>query len=102
MLHLRERHPQLKIELVLNDRIVDPVTEGVDISLRLGDCGRGNFIARRLGYRIATVPVHWEHVRGSKVRPVQDAALMFIDVVRVRINALRGLYDPQRGNMPSS
>lgn len=60
------------------------------------------FIARRLGYRIATVPVHWEHVRGSKVRPVQDAALMFIDVVRVRINALRGLYDPQRGNMPSS
>lgn len=51
------------------------------------------FIARRLGYRIATVPVYWEHVRGSKVRPVQDAALMFIDVVRVRINALRGLYD---------
>ncbi len=49
LLRLRERHPQLKIELVLNDRIVDPVTEGVDISLRLGDCGSGSFVARRLG-----------------------------------------------------
>ncbi|MCJ2093364.1 LysR family transcriptional regulator [Methylobacterium sp. J-072] len=47
---LRERHPQLKLDLVLNDRIVDPVTEGVDISLRLGDCGIGNFVAVRLGH----------------------------------------------------
>ncbi|HQZ88707.1 MAG TPA: glycosyltransferase family 2 protein [Thermomicrobiales bacterium] len=51
------------------------------------------FIARRLGYRIATVPVYWEHVPGSKVRPIQDSALMFLDVVRVRVNALRGRYD---------
>jgi DNA-binding transcriptional LysR family regulator len=50
LLSLRDRHPQLKIDLVLNDRIIDPVTEGVDISLRLGDCGEGSFVARRLGH----------------------------------------------------
>jgi DNA-binding transcriptional LysR family regulator len=46
---LRERFPQLRIDLILNDRVVDPVTEGVDISLRLGSPGNGNFVAQRLG-----------------------------------------------------
>ncbi len=59
------------------------------------------FIARRLGHRIATAPVYWEHVPGSKVRPVQDAALMFLDVVRVRLNAMRGLYEPSRARIPT-
>ncbi|MGC2944410.1 LysR family transcriptional regulator [Burkholderia ambifaria] len=47
---IREQNPQLHIDLVLNDEITDPVTEGVDISLRLGQIGDGNFVARRLGY----------------------------------------------------
>ncbi|MTJ79550.1 MAG: LysR family transcriptional regulator [Telmatospirillum sp.] len=50
LLRLRDRHPQLKIDLVLNDRVVDPTTEGVDISLRLGDHGDGSFVARKLGH----------------------------------------------------
>jgi len=50
ILRLRKHHPLLKIELTLNDRIVDPVTEGVDLSLRLGDLGEGSFIARKLGH----------------------------------------------------
>jgi DNA-binding transcriptional LysR family regulator len=50
LLDLRSHHPQLKIDLVLNDRVVDPTTEGVDISLRLGDHGEGSFVARKLGY----------------------------------------------------
>jgi len=47
---IREQNPQLHIDLVLNDEITDPVTEGVDISLRLGQIGDGNFVARLLGY----------------------------------------------------
>ncbi|UEP26117.1 LysR family transcriptional regulator [Burkholderia ambifaria] len=47
---IREHHPQLHIDLVLNDEITDPITEGVDISLRLGQIGDGNFVARRLGH----------------------------------------------------
>jgi DNA-binding transcriptional LysR family regulator len=49
LLRIREQHPQLHIELVLNDQMVDPVIEGVDISLRLGTLADGNFIARPLG-----------------------------------------------------
>ncbi|MEA1650674.1 LysR family transcriptional regulator [Nitrospirillum sp. BR 11164] len=50
LLCLRRSHPDLDIDLVLNDRVVDPVTEGVDLSLRLGDSGEGAFIARPLGH----------------------------------------------------
>jgi DNA-binding transcriptional LysR family regulator len=46
---VRATYPQLDLELVLNDRIVDLVTEGVDISFRLGQLGEGAFIARQLG-----------------------------------------------------
>ncbi|WP_336709661.1 MULTISPECIES: LysR family transcriptional regulator [unclassified Cedecea] len=49
LLKLRANHPDLNIELVLNDRVVDPVTEGVDISFRLGDPGEGDFVAYPLG-----------------------------------------------------
>lgn len=50
LLRLRELHPRLTVELILNDRMVDPVTEGVDISLRLGPVGEGSFTARKLGH----------------------------------------------------
>ncbi|HEX7913293.1 MAG TPA: LysR family transcriptional regulator [Paraburkholderia sp.] len=46
---IRAAYPQLDLELVLNDRTVDLVTEGVDISFRLGQLGEGAFIARHLG-----------------------------------------------------
>lgn len=51
------------------------------------------YIARRDGFRIAEVPVVWTHVPGSKVRPGIDALRMFIDVLFVRWNALRGKYN---------
>ncbi len=50
------------------------------------------FIARRLGYRIAEVPVRWNHVDGTKVSIARDSIDMFGDIVRVRRNAWKGLY----------
>lgn len=47
--HVQAKHPQLKIDLVLKDSRVDPITEGVDISLRLGELGDGGFIAHPIG-----------------------------------------------------
>ncbi|CAE6846909.1 hypothetical protein R69749_04720 [Paraburkholderia domus] len=46
---VRATYPELDLELVLNDWIVDLVTEGVDISFRLGQLGEGAFLARQLG-----------------------------------------------------
>jgi dolichyl-phosphate beta-glucosyltransferase len=50
-------------------------------------------MAQRRGYRIAEVPVNWTHQPGSKVNVVLDGLRMARDVVRIRGNALRGLYD---------
>jgi dolichyl-phosphate beta-glucosyltransferase len=51
------------------------------------------YLARRLGYPVTEVPLHWEHKENSRVAPIRDALLMVADVLRVRVNAWRGLYD---------
>ena len=42
------RYPDLKIELMLNDRYVDPLEEGVDVTVRIGELPDSSLIARRL------------------------------------------------------
>lgn len=49
------------------------------------------FIASRLGYRIAEVPVRWNHVDGSKVGML-NGLRAFAEIAEVRWNAVRGLY----------
>lgn len=51
------------------------------------------FIARRLGYQIVEIPVRWYYGRESKVKPVRDTLAMVRDLLQVRRNARRGLYD---------
>ena len=50
MTRIHELHPDLNIDLVLNDSAVDLVTEGVDIALRIGRLGEGTFVAAPLGH----------------------------------------------------
>ena len=50
------------------------------------------YLAGRLGYSVSVVPLRWEHKENSRVAPVRDTLLMLSDVVRVRLNAWRGLY----------
>ena len=44
-----ERHPAVKFELVVADRIVDLVEEGFDLAIRVGNVGSDRLVARRLG-----------------------------------------------------
>lgn len=53
------------------------------------------FIAQRLGYRIAEVPVTWYYGRGSKIHPLRDTVNMVRDLLQVRLNACRGVYNPK-------
>jgi dolichyl-phosphate beta-glucosyltransferase len=50
-------------------------------------------VARRLGYRIRTVPVAWTYGSQSKVNPVRDTLNNLADVLRVKWNDVRGRYD---------
>jgi len=50
------------------------------------------FLARRLGYPIRVVPLRWEHKENSRVAPVRDTLSMLSDVLWVRWNASRGVY----------
>jgi dolichyl-phosphate beta-glucosyltransferase len=42
------------------------------------------FLASKLGYRIAEIPVEWVNEPNSRVRMIADPLLMFADVVRIR------------------
>ena len=46
---LRERHPALRIELVADDRVVDLVTDGIDVALRTTLGSSEAVVARELG-----------------------------------------------------
>jgi glycosyltransferase involved in cell wall biosynthesis len=50
------------------------------------------FLAKREGLKIREVPVRWSHAEGSKVHFMKHATVMFLDLVRIRWNALTGKY----------
>lgn len=41
-------HPDLEVDVVLDDRVIDLVSEGIDIALRMGDLADSSAVARRL------------------------------------------------------
>jgi glycosyltransferase involved in cell wall biosynthesis len=49
------------------------------------------FVAHKLGYRIAEIPVRWNHVEGSKVGML-NGAQSFADLAKIRWNQLNGRY----------
>lgn len=53
-------------------------------------------IARKHGFRIREVPatIHYEH-EGSRVNPVSDSLRIAWELLRIKRNAVRGLYEPE-------
>jgi dolichyl-phosphate beta-glucosyltransferase len=51
------------------------------------------YIAYHHGYRILEIPIDWYFNADSKVRVLRDSWRMFIDLLVIRRNAKRGLYD---------
>jgi glycosyltransferase involved in cell wall biosynthesis len=49
------------------------------------------FLARKLGARIAEIPVRWNHVEGSKVGML-NGAQSFLDLIKIRWYQLTGKY----------
>lgn len=50
------------------------------------------FLAKRNGLRVAEVPVRWSHDAATKVNVAGDGLRMFMDLLLIRWNAMRGYY----------
>ena len=50
------------------------------------------FIARKRGLRLMEVAVRWDNAEGTTVRLSKDSLRMFLDLVRIRWNDLKGKY----------
>lgn len=58
-----EQHPNLDLEMVLDDRNIDLVDEGIDLALRMGELADSNMTARRIGEarrRVIGTPEYFE------------------------------------------
>jgi dolichyl-phosphate beta-glucosyltransferase len=51
------------------------------------------FIAMQRGYNVVAVPIEWYFDADSRVNPLHDTWRMVRDVMRIRINHWRGVYD---------
>lgn len=51
------------------------------------------FLAQKLGYKIKEVPVTWHYATTQQLDPIKDSLRMARDVLMVRLNDLRGVYN---------
>lgn len=65
------RHPQVIVDLSLNDRTVDLVEEGYDLAIRIGELASSSLSARRLASTrmvVCAAPAYWRR-RGLPATP---------------------------------
>jgi DNA-binding transcriptional LysR family regulator len=68
-------YPDLKVELTLNDRVIDPLEEGVDVTVRIGALADSSLIARRLAPARRVLAASPEYIRrhGAPSSPAELA-----------------------------
>ena len=50
------------------------------------------YLARKLGFKVAEVPVKWHHKETERINPIKDSFEGLRDLLKVRLNALEGKY----------
>ncbi|OGH15226.1 MAG: hypothetical protein A2860_03645 [Candidatus Levybacteria bacterium RIFCSPHIGHO2_01_FULL_37_33] len=60
------------------------VSAGFDVELL--------YLAQKMGYKIKEVPVNWFYVETRRVSPLKDSIDGLIDLIKIKINALSGVY----------
>ncbi len=50
------------------------------------------YLAGNKGYKVKEVPVKWLNRENSRVSMVKDSINMFLDIFRIKINAMKGYY----------
>ena len=54
------------------------------------------YIAQRHGVPIEEIPVTWHYGDDTKISPMRDTIEMVVELLRIRRNGRRGLYDPPK------
>lgn len=78
-----ERHPALEVEVMLDDRQIDLLENGIDVALRMGDLGDSSMTARRIasGRRMVVAAPAYLAERGTPQVPadlVQHDAVVYL------------------------
>ena len=75
MLEFLAKYPEIEIELILNDRMIDLVEEGVDVAIRLGGELPPNVIARNIAFSPRVLVATKEYVeRAPNINKPEDLA----------------------------
>jgi len=66
-----ERYPDLQIQLILSDQLVDPVQEGFDVTIRIADLPSSNLVARKIvpARRVVCAAPSYLDRRGTPLKP---------------------------------
>ena len=54
------------------------------------------YLARKFGFKVEEVPVVWAHSEGTRISPLRDGPRMFLEMLKIRWNALSGKYSDPR------
>ncbi len=90
---LQQRHPALMVELILTDAYIDPVSEGIDMTLRVGQAADSGLIGRTLcqqRYVLAASPDYLQR-HGQPLLP-QDLRQHHGLVYQARAGANAGIF----------
>ncbi len=49
-------------------------------------------IAKKLGKKIKILPITWRNSASSRLHPIIDSTKMFIELIKIKINEVRGFY----------
>lgn len=76
--------PRIKDEWGVLHTKTGAVNAGFDVELL--------YLAKKYGFKIAEVPVEWNYVDTERVQVVKDALAAIYDMLRIRVNDLKGKY----------
>ncbi|MDK4723646.1 MULTISPECIES: LysR family transcriptional regulator [Rhizobium] len=74
--HFMDTHPDLDVDVILDDRVIDLVSEGIDVALRMGELADSSAVARKLatGRRSVIVTPAYLERHGIPVVPADLSA----------------------------
>ena len=86
LVRFMQQHPQLQCRLLLQDRVLDLLEEGIDVGVRISPLGDSTLIAHTLGH-IHRVTVASPALVAERGLPTHPSDLLDAPVVHVRLDA---------------